>query len=608
VRISLGVLAVCAALTGLGQALAADTTWTGAAGTDFYANGNWDTNAAPTGADNALILDPTKPAVINFTGSRELGSFHLGQTGATGGNVEFTAGMLVVHADFDRSHIGDKGSADSKFVMRGTATMLFDEPLSGGGAGLGSAGGNQDLEIGAQTGATGNKGVLELHDSAVLRISDDLKIGAEANGDGEVLIDGSARITVGSGLSVSEANPSKGKLTVAGTSLIVTGNSAGAGNTAEGLTDEGYFTLSVNSGSTADVLIKDSGKVYARSLQQRSGTTTMAIQDSGEFHIFDTFAFAAPNLGTSTLIGDPFGPQRASHVAQSNDAVFNLLISGNGKMTVDSALDNGTGLTLQGLSLSSGDNRGNLTGGGGKSLVELRDNASFAIQQDLHMSGLIQGITPVGASSTLRVIGPNVTAQINGDLFMSIDTSIMAANGEESTLNPVITGATHSTIEVGGTANIEFGTLAVELNGYTPHGGESYTLLTAASIAGADFKASDFTLAPLPQGLTWDLDVGATSVVLKVLGSVSQAGDFDADGDVDGNDFLKWQRGESPNPVSASDLASWRANYGAGGATATVGAVPEPATLSLAGALLVALAASRVRRDAETHSPLVPSP
>ncbi|QEG33580.1 NHL repeat-containing protein [Bythopirellula goksoeyrii] len=41
------------------------------------------------------------------------------------------------------------------------------------------------------------------------------------------------------------------------------------------------------------------------------------------------------------------------------------------------------------------------------------------------------------------------------------------------------------------------------------------------------------------------------------------AGDFDKNGDTDGNDFLAWLRGDSPNPLSASDLAEWQANYGA---------------------------------------------
>lgn len=65
-------------------------------------------------------------------------------------------------------------------------------------------------------------------------------------------------------------------------------------------------------------------------------------------------------------------------------------------------------------------------------------------------------------------------------------------------------------------------------------------------------------------------------------------GDFDIDIDVDGYDFLKWQRGESPNPLSASDLAAWEASYGTvPPLTANSLAVPEP---SIA-VLLIALAA-----------------
>lgn len=54
------------------------------------------------------------------------------------------------------------------------------------------------------------------------------------------------------------------------------------------------------------------------------------------------------------------------------------------------------------------------------------------------------------------------------------------------------------------------------------------------------------------------------------------AGDFDGDGDVDGQDFLLWQRGESLTPLSAEDLAAWRAHY----QSTTVHAVPEPGTLT----------------------------
>jgi hypothetical protein len=73
-------------------------------------------------------------------------------------------------------------------------------------------------------------------------------------------------------------------------------------------------------------------------------------------------------------------------------------------------------------------------------------------------------------------------------------------------------------------------------------------------------------------------------------GVVPVAGDFDNDNDVDGADFLSWQSGNSPNPNSPSDLARWKANFGAiiAGAPAVIGA-PEPAaaTIMLLGTLVL---------------------
>jgi hypothetical protein len=42
-------------------------------------------------------------------------------------------------------------------------------------------------------------------------------------------------------------------------------------------------------------------------------------------------------------------------------------------------------------------------------------------------------------------------------------------------------------------------------------------------------------------------------------------GNFDGDSDVDGRDFLIWQRGGSPTAGSAADLAAWQSNYGTSG-------------------------------------------
>jgi hypothetical protein len=69
-------------------------------------------------------------------------------------------------------------------------------------------------------------------------------------------------------------------------------------------------------------------------------------------------------------------------------------------------------------------------------------------------------------------------------------------------------------------------------------------------------------------------------------------GDFNGDDIVDGRDFLAWQRGESPNELSSSDLALWRDNYGTGG-LAAVASVPEPASMLL---LLLGIASGTLRR------------
>lgn len=85
-------------------------------------------------------------------------------------------------------------------------------------------------------------------------------------------------------------------------------------------------------------------------------------------------------------------------------------------------------------------------------------------------------------------------------------------------------------------------------------------------------------------------------------GTFRAPGDFDFDGDVDGRDFLAWQRGGSPIALSASDLADWQSNYGVGMLSAMVlspaaadftysGAspVPEPGSLILLGIGMIAV-------------------
>jgi DNA-binding beta-propeller fold protein YncE len=86
--------------------------------------------------------------------------------------------------------------------------------------------------------------------------------------------------------------------------------------------------------------------------------------------------------------------------------------------------------------------------------------------------------------------------------------------------------------------------------------------------------------------------VGFTEATAFTYVMTNLPGDFNGDGDVDGRDFLAWQRGDSPNPLSATDLADWQTRYGQLTVSSAV-AVPEPAAVVFLLGLLLALGVER---------------
>jgi hypothetical protein len=108
--------------------------------------------------------------------------------------------------------------------------------------------------------------------------------------------------------------------------------------------------------------------------------------------------------------------------------------------------------------------------------------------------------------------------------------------------------------------------------------------LTNSSVLAA---AATFDLGAAYQGgvggiedLSFEYSLTGAATLSGVVEYIGTAGpgDFDLDGDVDGHDFLLWQRGGSPSPFSPSDLALWQTNYGAPSVVA-LSAVPEPSSL-----------------------------
>lgn len=101
--------------------------------------------------------------------------------------------------------------------------------------------------------------------------------------------------------------------------------------------------------------------------------------------------------------------------------------------------------------------------------------------------------------------------------------------------------------------------------------GLEYVTRTGGSQSRASFEVevTDGSLS-LQLGGAWRL----SSMELQKVG-----GDFDSDGDVDGSDFLSWQR-DFGTPYTVDDLLNWQGNYGNVDALLAAASVVSPQTLS----------------------------
>lgn len=503
--------------------VANDTVWTGSANSDFFNPANW-TDGAPTSADAIAVMNggANMPAVIPAgTGTIELGAIQLGRDDSFGHVIQ-NGGILDIRGDVlgVESAIGDFGTEPSRWIMNNDATIFYDVPLVNGGGFDTDGEAGLDFDIGKST-AEDALSILEMHDNSVLRIADDLKIADGSAGNAAFLMDGNAVATIGSGISASGMTT----MTIRGNALLVSGNSAGPGDTQAGRTNEGYLTLSTGAGTEALVQVSENGKIYARTLQQRGGVSTIELRDNGEFHVFEVFEHAAPNPGQATVSGLAAGPQRTSHIGSREGTEMYVRLFGNSIMTFDADLEDSL---WSGLAVSGGNNRG-AGDAGGLTEIEVHDSATFVVAQDLNLT---MGANET-AESILRVRGPNATVNVGGDLRMAL-TELDDESLGTATLEAIITGNTHSTITVGGTALIGNGQLSVAFDGYTPVGGESYTLLTAGDIGASGFLNT--FLPTLPEGLDWNLAISDTQVLLSIS-SPNPRGDFDGNGVLDAADI-----------------------------------------------------------------------
>jgi len=167
-----------------------------------------------------------------------------------------------------------------------------------------------------------------------------------------------------------------------------------------------------------------------------------------------------------------------------------------------------------------------------------------------------------------------------------------------------------------GTVNLapaagDIGLGQLQFSNSTIGAGESFTMFTVnltIDLAQAESGLFDVFLNPQGDNSLNTLDGSqpftAVNGLLTLISTPVLAGDFDMDGDVDGNDFLWWQRGQSTTPLSPTDLADWESQYGVSSLVAahsarnlpTLQAVPEPGALCLGIFATVLVAGTPCRR------------
>ncbi|MCA9231056.1 MAG: PEP-CTERM sorting domain-containing protein, partial [Planctomycetales bacterium] len=256
----------------------------------------------------------------------------------------------------------------------------------------------------------------------------------------------------------------------------------------------------------------------------------------------------------------------------------------------DGVASSGTLAATNGLTLDFG---GNISGFG---TVDTPNNVATPLTNNGHIAGnspseqitLGGYVKGVGTLDNVIITGTDAP----GFSPATVNRGSVAYDG---TLEIEIGGTTGSTFDqinhilgagvadLGGTLDVSF------INGFTPSAGDSFEIITAASVLNT---FDTVNLPGLPGDLFWYLNYTPTSVELVSTYSA----DFDENGDVDDNDFAAWQGGfgsglavhmtgdANANAVANGfDFLTWQSQFGTGvGAPlAEVTASPEPTSLAL---------------------------
>lgn len=507
----------------------------------------------------------------------------------------------VTYEGGNHSIVGEIGIADSATINGGSLSVVDMEV--GGSATLTINGGN--TSVNSFTKSSGgtfdfNGGNFRVSGGDAI-FNSSLPIGGPTLGGQPTLIVENGGNAVGSAAFIGNAAGEFGAAIVRGTNangsrrstLRSTGGGAG-------------IDLRIGQHGTGTLLIEDGGLVtysddveIARESASSVGTVTVrgVANASGnlirsELRAGDTLLVG--RLGDATLnIEDGALVTSGDNVSVATNANATGAVHIGGSSHGFSAELDATGnvITIGGATGNPGVF--NLNGGG----LATANSMVVNDQGTVNMTGGVLDVPTLNlnaAGSTFNMTGGRLqTAHVFGSLAHNGGTiapdespsaALIAGNYDQSgggRLEIEIGGLTLGTefdhLEVDDTALLGDGLDVLLIEGFMPSLGDAFQILRATDVIDV---FTSLTLPDLGENLQWAVNYNPADVVLEVVEPT--LGDFNGDLLVDGFDFLQWQRGQSPNPSGASDLAQWEANYGLTlSARSTSAAVPEPTTALL---------------------------
>jgi len=507
----------------------------------------------------------------------------------------------------------------------------------------------------------GNRGAGTLNvingaDVNVLGGNSTVTLGRHAEGVGVVNINGAgSMMTTGNQLWIGENG--SGTLTVQNGGRLVTSSTAGFSN-----------IIGVFNGSSGAATVTGPGSTWTNANTLRvgnSGSGSLTVSNGGSFVQSNGFAniiIESDHGGAATVTGagSTLTTAGAMYVGSTGDGVMTVLNGGSvtaGRLTLRGLNDGsghvmvgGAGSTLNVTNvLEIGMPEGGFTTGPTNLTINPGAMVNVGQRIELDTNGLLklQGGTLTAASigstdllagqyegvfdwtaGTLHTghVGGSVTNQ-GGVLAPGLSAGRTTIDGNYTQLAAAaleieIGGTTpttqHDFVYLEGAATLN-GVLELDLiNNFDPTAGQTFTILESISgMTGAFSNVANGQRLTTEDGQgSFQVHYGAGSafdpnqIVLSNFQADFAPADFDEDGDVDGDDLVKWKAGYGANgdadhmagdadgdkDVDGNDFLNWQRGVGNGVlAKPAVGAVPEPATLMLGCVAAIGMAAAARR-------------